>query len=43
MRAECLQKILKGNQLRKREPRGSIDLLLEFVKHEDEAEETEDF
>ena len=35
--------ILKENQLRKREPRGSIDLLLEFIKHADEAEETEDF
>ena len=23
--------------------RGSIDLLLEFIKHADEAEETEDF
>jgi len=35
--------ILKENQWRKREPRGSIDFLLELIKHEDEAEETEDF
>ncbi len=35
--------ILKENQWRKREPRGSIDFLLELIKHEDEAEEIEDF
>ena len=36
-------KILKENQRRKREPRGSFDFLLEFVKHADEAEEFEEF
>ena len=35
--------ILKEKQRRKRKPRGSSDLLLEFIKHADEAEETEDF
>ena len=43
MRAECLYKFLKEINGGSGLPRGSIDLLLEFIKHADEAEETEDF